>query len=155
MQKTAPSFAEFVKRWHDVVKRQRERNILKNKKNKMGEKNEIAQSCDGHFAPQIERCGLSRKSGLSQYDYVLVYRDPNQLADDTLKMLKKLGLQKFYYRTGVRRKEALFEKHSGQFSGANEKLLKYYTKETALLAYDVLKWDYEVLGLEFPFPDWL
>ncbi len=82
-------------------------------------------SCDEHFAPQIEQCGLSTNGGLSQYDFILVYDHINQLRDDLLTVLRKLNLEKYYFQTGKERRDELFETRSRHFSGAKEKLSQY------------------------------
>ncbi len=112
------------------------------------------KSCNYHFAPQIEFCELSHPNALSKYNYVLRYDSPSQLAKDTLKMLDSLSLSSYYYRMGKDRKHKLFEgvEHP---THANEKLREFYDKETALLAWDILERDYQILGYDFPFPEWL
>ncbi len=96
----------------------------------------------------------SRKRLCFAKDHVLVYDSPPQLAEDTLKMLESMGLSRYFYDINGEG-EPMFETLSRQYTNAREKLKEYYTEQTALLAYDILKWDYQVLGLEFPFPEWL
>ncbi len=71
-------------------------------------------------------------------------------------MLEDLGLSSFYYqKTGEGdRKEPIFEETTHP-SNASSKMQHFYDKKTALLAYDILKRDYELLGYDFPFPEWL
>ncbi len=112
------------------------------------------ESIDRHAAPQVEQCGLlnSLGEGLRSYDYVLRYTTPSKMANDTLMFLKNEGLEAYYYRMGNYRKEPMFASHTIHFSNARNKLKEYYSKELALLAYEIMERDYRILGFEFPFP---
>ncbi len=144
----SPPFPEFVRRWHRLI-------TYRYSRRSHGKFNStIEMSCDRHFAPQIEACDLSNPFALSKYNYVLRFISPSQIANDTLKMLEDLGLSSYFYGAGFDGKQPLFEKVIHP-SNSSSKMREFYDKETALLAYDILKRDYEVLGFDFPFPEWL
>ncbi len=146
----SPPFPEFVRRWHHRIY-----NSYSSQSNGTF-KGTIERSVNRHFTPQIELCDLSYPFALSKYNYVLRFTSRPQIVNDTLKMLEDLGLSSFYYRMGKDRKEPMFEESIKEHpSNASSKIRDFYDKKTALLAYDIFQRDYEILGYEFPFPEWL
>ncbi len=74
---------------------------------------------------------------------------------DMLTLLSSLGLEKYYYYGGNRSQPIIVSNISSHAQNALDKLRKYYTKETALMAYEIMERDYKVLGFDFPFPEWM
>ncbi len=74
---------------------------------------------------------------------------------DMMRFLSSLGLEKYYYYGGDRNKPIIASNISYHAHNALDKLREYYTKETALMAYEIMERDYKVLGFDFPFPEWM
>ncbi len=72
-----------------------------------------------------------------------------------MNFLRENGLENCGYYGGDRSQPIIETVIGDHINNSTFKVKKYYTKETALMAYEIFERDHKVLGFDFPFPEWL
>ena len=112
-----------------------------------------------HFAPQYTFCALEEY--FEFYDNV-IYFDKESIAEQTLSMMKDVGIEQMFFNWNGHQNETLFsllppqasKKHAGHSSAERgEFYSNYYDKEFANKIMNAFKKDYQIL--KFKKPEWI
>lgn len=114
-----------------------------------------------HYRPQHTFCGLTNY--FAYYDHVLYY-DKTRIAADTLRFMKQVHIEEYYYNWGVHGNNTMFSqftKHATSRSDTQQQSLqklanfysKYYDKALAFEVMDAHQLDYQLLHI--PHPAWV
>jgi len=102
-----------------------------------------------HFKPQSTICDLDKYAKF--YD-VLVMGDP-EIGDKALAILKRQGLEEYYYGWGKNGDQPMFKAKAVHGTGASKKYKEYFSKDLAELLYQRFRADYRTFHL--PKPSWI